>query len=157
MGYYGGWVITNNHVVSKCESGNRTLSVSKAGVEYSGYVYGWDVTNDIATIILQKQPDAVMKIGNKPERGDSVLAVGAPFGLEGSVSLGIVSNIDDQTVVTDAAIDPGNSGGPLVNMSGELLGLNSWGWTSSKGSSHAIKIAQFCNVLITCGTGWNPW
>ena len=78
------------------------------------------------------------------------MAFGAPYGLEGSVSVGIVSNLDSDSVVTDAAIDSGNSGGPLVNASGQFVGMNTWGWVGAQGSSHALSPGNFCRQVLVC-------
>jgi len=78
------------------------------------------------------------------------MTLGSPFGLEGSISTGIVSNLDDDTILTDAAVDPGNSGGPLVNSSGQFVGINAWAWEGSKGNSHAIKPGVMCREILVC-------
>ena len=83
------------------------------------------------------------------------MAFGNPYGLEGTVTSGIVSNIDADTIVTDAAIDPGASGGPLVNELGEYIGINTWGWNDAQGSSHALKPGLLCRKFLVCSVNSN--
>jgi len=113
------------------------------------------VNSDLALIHTVGEVVPLSVATTKPERGDFVLAIGSPYGLEGSVSAGIVSNLDEDTVVTDAAIDTGNSGGPLVNQSGQYVGINSWGWEGAQGSSHAIKPGLLCRSILVCPVGSN--
>jgi S1-C subfamily serine protease len=141
-------LVTNYHVVKNCLGTN--VSVTQNGRNLGGYTWAWDYDNDLALIHTVGKVETLSPAQTKPSRGDFVVAFGNPFGLEGSVSSGIVSNSDDDTVVTDAAIDPGNSGGPLVNEKGEFIGINSWGWDGSQGSSHAIKPGVLCRYILIC-------
>ena len=145
---YVGSVITNYHVVKNCLGGNVT--VTQNGRNLGGYTWAWDFENDLALIHTIGKVETLSEAQTKPLRGDFVVAFGNPYGLEGTVSTGIVSNLDDDTIVTDAAIDPGNSGGPLINEQGEYIGINSWGWDGSQGSSHAIKPGVLCRAILIC-------
>jgi|688.fasta_scaffold365250_1 hypothetical protein len=145
---YVGSVITNYHVVKNCLGSN--VSVTQNGRNLGGYTWSWDLENDLALIHTLGKVETLSPAQTKPSRGDFVVAFGNPYGLEGSVSSGIVSNLDEDTIVTDAAIDPGNSGGPLVNEQGEFIGVNSWGWDGSQGSSHAIKPGVLCRDILIC-------
>jgi S1-C subfamily serine protease len=150
---YKGTIITNHHVVRKCLGQSITVTQNKRNL--GGSVWNWDVASDLALIHTLGDVVALPVATNKPERGDFVLAIGSPYGLEGSVSAGIVSNIDEDTVVTDAAIDTGNSGGPLVNQFGQYVGINSWGWEGAQGSSHAVKPGLLCRSILVCPSGSN--
>ena len=145
---YTAAVVTNFHVAKNCESAN--IQVTQNGRNLGGFVWAWDSVNDLALIFTIGSVNTLSPAQTKPTQGDFVVAFGNPFGLEGSVSAGIVSNLDDDTVVTDAAIDPGNSGGPLVNESGEFVGVNTWGWQGAQGSSHALKPGLFCREILVC-------
>lgn len=145
---FKGTVITNHHVVRNCLG--QPVTVTQNLRNLGGKVWNWDISNDLALIHTIGDVVPLRVATTKPERGDFVLALGSPYGLEGSVSAGIVSNLDADTVVTDAAIDTGNSGGPLVNQSGEYIGINSWGWEGAQGSSHAIKPGVLCRNILVC-------
>lgn len=127
-----GIIITNNHVIDKADEIMVTFT---DGRKLKAKVIGRDKKTDLAVLKVEpKKPLVAVKFGNskKLRVGDWVMAIGNPFGLGGSVSLGIVSarNRDinsgpyDDFIQTDAAINKGNSGGPLFNMDGEVVGIN---------------------------------
>jgi serine protease Do len=131
-----GFIITNRHVVEKADRIRVHLQDDPAGVQHDAKVIGSDQETDLAVIKVDVDhalPTA--KLGNSDgmQVGDWVLAIGSPFGLQATVTAGIVSakgrNIVpgrqfQSFIQTDAAINPGNSGGPLVNMEGEVIGIN---------------------------------
>jgi serine protease Do len=143
-----GYIITNNHVV---QSATKIKVNVKDGKEYQARVIAGDNLSDIAVIKIDGDKDfPYAKIGNAKAMkvGDWVIAVGSPFGLEQTVTAGIVSAIgrvfeqaEEQAMLfndylqTDASINPGNSGGPLVNMNGEVVGINSFISTASRASA----------------------
>lgn len=159
-----GYIITNNHVVG----GATKIKVNVAGgEEYTAKVIGADPISDIAVIkISESKPFPYAKIGNSKgmKVGDWVLAIGSPFGLEQSVTAGIISttgrvfkdgggpsdySIFNDYLQTDAAINSGNSGGPLVNMNGEVVGINSFISTPTGGNAgvgFAVPSHLFVNV-----------
>src|SRR5437016_1306354 len=126
-----GYIVTNRHVVEKADRIRVKLQDDPPGVLHDAKVIGTDQETDLAVIRIESsKPFPVAKLGNSDgmQVGDWVLAVGSPFGLQETVTAGIVSakgrnivpNRQFQSFIqTDAAINPGNSGGPLVNMSGE--------------------------------------
>ncbi|HCP47155.1 MAG TPA: hypothetical protein DIU15_14020 [Deltaproteobacteria bacterium] len=130
-----GVVLTNNHVVAEADDIRVTLS---DGREFEATVLGNDAPSDIAVLRLGGQDGQVfpfLSLGDSAavRLGEIVIAVGNPFGLEGSVTMGIVSAkgradvgiVDyEDFIQTDAAINPGNSGGALVSLAGELVGIN---------------------------------
>ena len=140
-----GFILTNAHVVEKAERIRVQLKSDAPGVLHDAKVVGTDRETDLAVIKINvDQPLPAAKFGNSDgmQVGDWVLAVGSPFGLEETVTAGIVSakgrSIVPQRqfqsfIQTDAAINPGNSGGPLVNMAGEVIGINTAIFTQSMG------------------------
>ncbi len=136
-----GHVITNHHVVGGAPSAQVRL---RDGRRFTARVLGSDRRTDLAVIKIEGAKDLpVMRLGDSDalQVGELVMALGNPFGLEQSVSLGIVSRKPArpgvagpgfQFIQTDAAVNPGNSGGPLVNMAGEVVGVNSM--ATSRGS-----------------------
>jgi serine protease Do len=131
-----GYIVTNRHVIEKADRIRVRLQDDPPGVQHDAKVVGSDQETDLAVIKIESDKGfPTAKIGNSDSMqvGDWVLAIGSPFGLQATVTAGIVSakgrNIVpgrqfQSFVQTDAAINPGNSGGPLVNMAGEVVGIN---------------------------------
>jgi serine protease Do len=135
-----GFAVTNNHVVQNAEKVQVTTDDGKT---YTAKVIGTDPKTDLALIKIDGNDFPFVKLADTPPRiGDWVLAVGNPFGLGGTVTAGIVSargrDIQqgpyDSFIQTDAAINRGNSGGPLFNMDGEVIGINTAIYSPSGGS-----------------------
>ena len=131
-----GYIVTNRHVVEKADRIRVKLDDDPPGVLHDAKVIGTDTETDLAVIkidVNRALPTARLGNSDGMQVGDWVLAVGSPFGLQATVTAGIVSakgrNIVpgrqfQSFIQTDAAINPGNSGGPLVNMAGEVIGIN---------------------------------
>ena len=161
-----GYIVTNRHVVEKADRIRVKLQDDPPGTLHDAKVIGTDQETDLAVIKIETDKALpVAKLGNSDgmEVGDWVLAVGSPFGLQETVTAGIVSakgrNIVpgrqfQSFIQTDAAINPGNSGGPLVNMAGEVIGINTAILTDTNayaGVGFALPsntIAQVYNQLI---------
>lgn len=154
-----GYIITNNHVVQSADEIQLKLS---NGLTYEGTIVGRDQNTDIA-VVQVKDPKfnrkglTALNIGNSDqvEVGDFVVALGAPFGLEASLSFGVVSalgrgNLDitklGNFIQTDAAINPGNSGGPLMDTSGKVIGVNTAIYSRS-GAYNGIGFAVPSNLV----------
>src|SRR5216683_1704241 len=131
-----GYIVTNRHVVEKADRVRVRLLDDPPTVQHDAKVIGTDTETDLAVIKVEvDKPLPTAKLGNSESMqvGDWVLAIGSPFGLNATVTAGIVSykgrsivpNRNFQSFLqTDAAINPGNSGGPLVNMEGQVIGIN---------------------------------
>ena len=140
-----GYILTNNHVVEHADRIRVQLQDEPEGVLHDAKVIGTDQETDLAVIKIDpKRELPTAKLGNSDsmEVGDWVLAIGSPFGLNSTVTAGIVSATGREIVPgrnfqsmiqTDAAINPGNSGGPLVNMKGEVVGINTAIFTEGAG------------------------
>lgn len=148
-----GYIITNNHVVDKAESISITLSDN---TKTEARVIGKDPKTDLALIKIEtKRPLNAVKFGDsdKIRVGDWVLAIGNPFGLGSSVTAGIVSaksrDIEsgpyDSFIQTDASINQGNSGGPMFNLQGEVIGISS-AIFSTTGASQGVGFAIPANL-----------
>jgi serine protease Do len=161
-----GVILTNDHVIRDAEEVEVRF---QDGRKFTSRDFKKDPKSDLAVVRIQA-PEALpfLKLGdsNEMEVGDRVLAVGAPLGLTGSVTSGIISfksrdihmNADEDFLQTDAAINPGNSGGPLVNLAGEVIGINS-AIKSGTGGFQGIGLAISSNLakhvmeqLLTEGT-----
>jgi len=150
-----GYVVTNNHVVENADE----IKVKLAnGQEFEAKVIGRDPKTDLALIKIKASSDLQpLKMGNSDEMkvGSWVVAIGSPFGLEQTVTAGIISAKGriigsgpyDNFIQTDASINPGNSGGPLINMKGEVIGINTAIVASGQGIGFAIPINTARDVL----------
>ena len=120
-----GIILTNDHVV---RGYNRVLIVTNNGKRYEGQVIANDQTNDLALVkIIGNQRFPVVRLAdpNSIQVGQKVYAIGSPFGLSGTLTTGILSRISNNgDLQTDARLNPGNSGGPLLNSKAELIGVN---------------------------------
>jgi serine protease Do len=155
-----GYIVTNNHVVEGADSVLVRLSDRR---EYDAAVVGTDPRSDLALLRIEATDLPVLTLGKAGELevGEWVLAIGSPFGLDYSVTAGIVSakgrSLPTERnenyvpfIQTDVAINPGNSGGPLFNLDGEVVGVNSQIFTRSGGSiglSFAIPASVVVNVV----------
>lgn len=137
-----GYILTNNHVVEQATK--IQVQLNGDTTRYTAKVVGVDEDTDLAVIKIDANKDLpVAKLGNSDgvQVGDWVLAIGSPFGLQATVTAGIISAKDrggigqqfQRFLQTDAAINPGNSGGPLVDLSGQVIGINTAIITGSRG------------------------
>ena len=143
-----GYIVTNNHVVEDADQIKVKLANGK---EYDGKIVGRDPKTDLALVKIDGASDLhSLTLGNSDELkvGSWVVAVGSPFGLEQTVTAGIVSAKGrvigsgpyDSFIQTDASINPGNSGGPLINTKGEVVGINTAIIASAQGIGFAIPV-----------------
>ncbi|MFJ3463972.1 DegQ family serine endoprotease [Achromobacter spanius] len=150
-----GYILTNNHVVVDATDIYVTLT---DGREFKAKVIGTDERTDVALIKIEAKDMTPLVIGDpkKLKKGQWVLAIGSPFGLDSTVTSGIVSAIGRDTgeylpfIQTDVAVNPGNSGGPLINLDGEVVGINSQIISRSggfMGISLAIPIDEAMRVV----------
>ena len=150
----GNVIVTNHHVVEGCIDG-IIPEVGIDGSAVSARVLDFDVTNDLAILTADIDVPA-LQASTSPVAGEWVLVAGSPLGVDGTVTFGTVTNLlpDEAWITTDAAISPGNSGGPLTNNRGQVIGVNSEVWQESFGSPIGLsrQIAQLCVVVLTCGS-----
>ena len=167
-----GIVLTNAHVVNQSE---KLIVGLQDGRKFSGNVIGQDILTDLAVIKLKGKgpwPKAILGNSDDINVGDWAIAVGNPYGLENTVTLGIISNLNRNVsqlgiydkkidlIQTDAAINPGNSGGPLLNSKGEVIGINTLIRSGpGAGLSFAIpinKVKGIVNELLVNGKVIHP-
>lgn len=167
-----GYILTNYHVIARADKINVKLD---NGETYAARVVGQDPESDLAVLKIDAQkalPFARIGDSSKARVGDWVLAVGSPFGFAQTVTSGIISatgrvvedfSLFGDYIQTDAAVNRGNSGGPLVNMRGEVIGINSFISTESGGSqgvAFAIPASVFVNSynqIVTRGKVQRGW
>ena len=171
-----GHIITNAHVV---DGASKTTVTFLDGSQYSAEIIGEDRFTDIAVIKVSEKPRLLhpLQIGDSSllQVGEQVAAIGNPFGLSGSMTSGIVSQMGrliaspdtafsiPDVIQTDAAINPGNSGGPLLNMKGQVIGINTAiqsGTGEFAGIGFAIPsntVSKIVPALIEDGKYHHPW
>ena len=135
-----GYILTNNHVVNFSDDDKKITVVFSDGTKVKGTVVGSNESYDLAVIKVKESRLPAITLGNSDALavGDSAIAIGAPLGLDGTVTYGIISALDRpvtagtqgdvsyiNAIQTDAAINPGNSGGPLLDAAGRVIGVNS--------------------------------
>lgn len=176
-----GYILTNNHVVDLVKDGGKLSVVLSDGAKFKGEVVGTNPAYDLAVVRVDKSNLPAVTLGNSDALrvGDTAIAIGAPLGLAGTVTSGIISALnrpvttgDTSTasfidaIQTDAAINPGNSGGPLLNAAGQVIGINSaiasmvnGGETGSIGLGFAIPVnsaKRIAEEIIATGTSQTP-
>src|SRR5919206_1243733 len=166
-----GIVVTNNHVVE----GASSISVNfNDGSKLPAKLIGVDPDSDVAVLRVDAKNLATAPIGTSSDLmiGESVVAVGNPFGLSGSVTTGVVSALGRSVpskeagrtftdfIQTDASINPGNSGGPLLNIEGKVIGINTMIYANAQGIGFAIPVDRAKKVIqdiLRYGQVRNAW
>ena len=165
-----GYIITNHHVVARA---SEIKVITSEQQEYKGKVLGSDPRSDLAVLqidLRQKLPEIEMGNSDDLMIGETVIAIGNPFGLSHTVTTGVVSALDRSVrteeriyrrfIQTDASINPGNSGGPLLNIEGDLIGINTAIYQKAQGIGFAIpinKAKRIIRELIREGRVRLPW
>jgi len=150
-----GYIVTNNHVIADADEIKVKLN---SGKEYDAKIIGRDPSTDIALIKIKADSNySVVNLGDSDalKVGEWVVAIGCPFGLEHTVTAGIVSAKGrvigsgpyDDFIQTDASINPGNSGGPLINMKGNVIGINTAIIASGQGIGFAVPVNMAKGVI----------
>jgi putative serine protease PepD len=171
-----GYIVTNEHVVA--ESNSYTVRIGETDRTVPATLVGADASSDLALLKVDPSQTGALHplqmADSSPEVGDEVIAIGSPFGLQSTLTSGIVSALNrtlqspnghsiSGALQTDAAINPGNSGGPLLNTDGQVIGVNAQIASQSGGSTgvgFAISVSTVKNVIPQLkaggGTGTDP-
>ena len=154
-------MITNDHVIEDCHESPRKVKATAQGVTYDAVLYSWDVKNDLALVAIRQEVPA-LKLSDEPQPGWWAAAVGSPYGLEGSVSIGNIMNIDGLRVISTTPLNAGNSGGPLINSRGDVVGTNTATLSGDdEPQDWNIAMAHYvlCKEIVVCdspsGWSWN--
>lgn len=145
-------IVTNEHVVDAAtHKGGPAVYVSQGSRRLSAKLSVWDKKDDLALLLVKESfPTLRLSLKGSPRVGDFVLAIGNPYGLEESASTGIVSRVQKDAIQTDAAANPGNSGGPLLDRTGRVIGVVTYKIRSSQNVNFAVPASELCVRLITC-------
>jgi putative serine protease PepD len=154
----GSDLVTNFHVVAEAwNAGDTTVDVKQGDLTIKGVITKVDRSNDLAVVHVSQRFVALPAAAFRPELGSTVMAVGSPLGLSGSVSLGVVSgyrSLDGSDWLQfSAPISPGNSGGPVVDGQGRVVAVAAAKFEGSgvEALSLAIPVQTVCTLLVTCG------
>lgn len=165
-----GYILTNSHVVEGAQS--ISVLIKNHNKPFKAKLVGADPSLDLAVLKIEGKDFPTLPLGdsNKIRVGNWVIAIGSPFGLEDTVTIGVISakerplEIDGRTfehlLQTDASINPGNSGGPLLNLNGEVIGINTAINAQAQGIGFAIPtstVKQVMDELIQKGKVVRPW
>ena len=144
-------IVTNQHVIEGCE-GQNELVVSTATGMSKGSVIAYDVSQDLAIIEAPALTAKPLTIGPVPVIGQWAMAVGNPDGITDTVTFGSITNVklDEGFILSDVLIGPGNSGGPLVDNQGRVLGVNTAVLIVAEGFSFSVPIENLCDKLLEC-------
>ncbi len=165
-----GFVLTNTHVIEKATTINVVFNDNR---EFEATIVGMDPDSDLAVLKIEAdQALPAIQMGNSEDImiGESVIAIGNPFGFSHTVTTGVVSAVNrsiktaervfHEFIQTDASINPGNSGGPLLNINGELIGINTAIYAQAQGIGFAIPINRAKRIisdLINYGEVVQAW
>lgn len=146
----GTFLITANHLVAGYDG---PVEVGRKSGEWPGEIVRRDRKNDLALIHVEGRPDGAPPLWQKPRRGrpktgEQLLLIGSPYGLSGTVTTGIVSRVTRRAIQTDAAANPGNSGGPAVDRRGHVVGVLVSG--GGENINFAVRIERACAVVRRC-------
>jgi S1-C subfamily serine protease len=147
-----GYIITNKHIIEKAKT--IKIKIYKQKEEFNAKIIDLDKNYDIALLKIDIYNIPIVKIGNSDsiKTGEEVIAIGNPFGLQNTVSKGIISSDKREDkgltfIQTNIDLNPGNSGGPLINLKGEVIGINTSIIKDSKGIGFAVPINAIANLI----------
>jgi S1-C subfamily serine protease len=151
------YLVTAHHVVEGNPS--SSVTIARRGGSWAGTIEAVDPKNDLALIRVNGKPAGVeplwQRVGGRgrPKAGDELILIGSPFGLQGTVTTGVVSRVTKKAIQTDAAANPGNSGGPAIDKQGRIVGVLVSGGNPAFGVQNinfAVPIERVCVKLRRC-------
>jgi S1-C subfamily serine protease len=147
-------ILTNEHVIDTATlPGGPSVYVTQGSKRLSAKLASWDTQHDVALLYVTDSFAPFVSAesqGHSPQVGDFVVAIGNPYGLSGSTTTGVISKFYKGFIQTDAAVNPGNSGGPLLNRYGEVVGIVSYTFSQAQNINFAIPISSACKEVLTC-------
>lgn len=156
---YRSYIVTNHHVIDECKA-NRNIAIVLANQsKVSAFVYSWNEANDVAGILTSTFVDPLEWRGPAPQQGWWAGVIGSPLGFPGVLTTGILSSIDASKFVgtTTAPINHGNSGGPVFDRLGRVIGLATAKYVNSEGFGILQGTPLLCNKIITCVNTSQIW
>ena len=145
-------IVTNHHVIEECAEPLTEISINSADRSTTATSVVFDEENDLAILVTGEDFDG-LPTTQMPQIGHWVMSVGNPFGLDRSVNFGTVSNVESAQIILDVAINSGNSGGPLINADGNVVGVISAVVSNADNVGIAIPLKQLCEKILNCSQG----
>ena len=147
----GSLLLTNFHVVEECsESDQKPIVRLAKGKQLLGEIKAVDAENDIAVLVIDNYLEPLLPIWWKIYSGFWVMATGSPFDMQGTVTFGNVINSDSNRIYTSASLNRGNSGGPLTDNEGYVIGINTGYRAVAQNLNWAIDVNALCDNLVDC-------
>jgi len=144
-------VLTNYHVVENCiEEGSSVTVELSDGISIKGEILGVDEKNDVAVIGIAKEAEGLFAANWNLDSGNWVMAAGSPLGLNSTVTFGHIINLDGNRIYTSASLNRGNSGGPLVENAGFVIGINTGYKAVAQNINWGVSINVLCDSLANC-------
>ena len=156
---YKSYIISNHHVIANCTNSKTVTLVLSDQTRVSGYVYAWDEPNDVAGILTTKDIAPLNWRGATPQQGWWVGVLGSPLGFPGILTTGIVSSVNSGTFLgtTNAAINPGTSGGPIFDRTGRVIGLATAKYVNAESFGIFNGTPLLCNKILVCSSTSQIW
>jgi hypothetical protein len=153
------YLITNHHVIADCTQNTSVTLILSDKSRQQGTVYTWDETSDLAGILTTAELPGLNWQGSLPLQGYWVGVLGSPLGFAGILTTGIVSSVDNSTLVgtLTAPINPGNSGGPVFDRSGRVIGIATAKYVNAEGFGIFNGTPLLCKAIVNCPSGSNIW
>lgn len=153
------YVITNHHVIEDCLASKQVTLVLSNQSRVSGQVWAWSKTDDTASIVTATYIPPLDWVGASPQQGWWVGVLGSPLGYPGILTTGIVSSVNPQTsrLTTTAPLNPGNSGGPVFDRNGRVVGLATAKYVNTEGFGIVHGVPLLCGQIIDCQFTSNIW
>lgn len=144
--------ITNNHVVEACGVNGQVQLIDYSGFKYSATVYALDPEQDLAGLMTTRYFPTLNWIGSTPAQAWWVGVIGSPMGLPGTLSTGIVSNVDIQSksLTTSAPLNHGNSGGPIFDRLGRVIAVATAKFSGTEGMGIGVGVPLLCSRILFC-------
>ena len=153
------YLITNHHVIADCTQNTNVSLVLSDKSRQQGSVFTWDESTDLAGILTTAELPSLSWQGSLPLQGYWVGVIGSPLGFAGILTTGIVSSVDNGTLVgtLTAPINPGNSGGPVFDRSGRVIGIATAKYVNAEGFGIFNGTPLICKAIVNCPSGSNIW
>ena len=153
------YLITNHHVIADCTQNTSVTLILSDKSRQQGSVYTWDETTDLAGVLTTADLPTLNWQGSLPLQGYWVGVIGSPLGFAGILTTGIVSSVDNSTLVgtLTAPINPGNSGGPVFDRSGRVIGVATAKYVNAEGFGIFNGTPLLCKAIVNCPSGSNVW
>ena len=146
------FIVTNHHVIEACADGSQVQGTDSDGNTFSARVVSYSAEDDVAGLVTRHDLEGLEWLGEKPAVGWWAGVIGNPYELTGALSTGVVSQVGEGYLTTTAPLNPGNSGGPVFDNLGRVIGIATSKRIDSEGIGYAGSSELICEWLVTCSS-----